>query len=142
MLLLDKKPTFKAYVQLDVAGEPVEAIALNPGGWFGVCYVLQIAIANALNPFVVIEADNEQSAIDELADSEKWGHLINDDTRDINDENTVTAGNDSHPVNLDNVAFCHFHNISYVVEVPIKDKTDDLAAALKTVFDEWESDAD
>jgi hypothetical protein len=55
---------------------PIIADVINPGGWFGKTYVLQIAIANNLNPFFVVEADSEQSAIDTWADDEQYGHFI------------------------------------------------------------------
>jgi hypothetical protein len=90
---------------------------VNPGGWFGKpLWLIQVAIANALNPWVCIEADNEADAIDTLADSTEWGHLINVDRADI-DEDTTTAGNDGHPVDLTR---CHIQrapdNTRYVVE--------------------------
>ena len=114
------KTQIKARVYLKGYLAPVIADVINPGGWFGKAHVLQIAIANALNPFFVIEAGSEQDAIDEWADNEKYGHFINDDEaqeerenfylnhRDNDEEEPeyCTAGNDSHCVNLDNVAFC------------------------------------
>ncbi len=93
----------------DISGPVV-----NPGEWFGKVWLIQVGIANNLNPWVAVEADHEQSAIDVLANSEEYGHLINccednwDDIMAYVDkhggwDNITTAGNDNHPVDLDNV---------------------------------------
>ena len=108
-------PEIKALVTLE-SGETVTAIALNPGGWFGQTHVHQIAIANALNPFIVVEAGSEHDAIDTWADYEKWGYLINDGETDPDSEDVPRAGNDSHPVNLDNVAWVKASRIEYVLK--------------------------
>lgn len=92
-------------------GRDIIGYAINPGGWFGKpLWLIQVAIANALNPFFVVEASDEQCAIDELADSERYGHVINLDEEDAKEreaefgqDNMTYAGNDSHPVDLDNV---------------------------------------
>ena len=123
----------KARIWLDGRDEPVIADVMNPGGWFGQVHVLQIAIANALNPFLIIEADTPDEAIDEWADDDTYGHWINDEEAQQAEEDwfaahrdddpmpeppeTTRAGNDSHVVNLDNVAFCKFDKIEYFVDL-------------------------
>jgi len=48
---------------------------LNPGDWWGKCWLLEIG--GSYTPlFLVVEADSMQDAIDELADNEKYGHNI------------------------------------------------------------------
>lgn len=87
----------------------VEGVVINPGGWFGKVWLIQVAISNALNPFYAVEADSEQDAIDELADDEGYGHVINVDDDDApeddehNEMGYTTAGNDGHWVDLNNV---------------------------------------
>jgi hypothetical protein len=48
---------------------------LNPGGWFGKTWLLEIG-GSYWPLFLVVEADGVQDAIDELADDEKYGHHI------------------------------------------------------------------
>jgi hypothetical protein len=83
----------------DITGDVV-----NPGGWFGKAWLIGYPLGN-FGFYLIVEADSEQDAIDELADSDKYGHAINLDEKDVdpNDENVARAGNDSHPVDLDNV---------------------------------------
>lgn len=51
------------------------AVVINPGGWFGKCKL--VGVGGCFWPaYFVVEAGNEGDAIDELAESEKWGHLI------------------------------------------------------------------
>jgi hypothetical protein len=139
--MMKNVPRIRAKVWLSIAAETVIADVVNPGEWFGKTIVVQIAIANALNPFLVIEADNEQDAIDVWADSDTYGHLINDEETDPNDEDACVAGNDSHCVNLDNVAFCKATKVEYFVEIP--DHTDwSLVASLQEVIDNWHNDND
>ena len=120
----------------------IEGIVVNPGGCFGKVWIFQIAIANALNPYFAIEADHEQSAIDELADS-RWSHLIdvseedcpkvvhNEETDEDEDEETdfCRAGNDGHWVDLTNCALKPApKDIKYFVEwTP---EQDDLSAVI------------
>ena len=57
---------------------------LNPGDWFGKCWLL--VIEDSYWPtYLVVEADSVQDAIDELADHEKYGHLITVDDADLGD---------------------------------------------------------
>lgn len=46
---------------------------LNPGDWFGKCWLPEIG--GGYTPlFLVVEADSAADAIDELADDKKYGH--------------------------------------------------------------------
>ena len=57
---------------------------LNPGDWYGKCFLLEIG--GSYTPlFLVVEADSVQDAIDELADNELYGHLITVDETDLGD---------------------------------------------------------
>ena len=48
---------------------------LNPGDWFGKCWLLEIG--GSYSPlFLIVEADGLDDAIDELAEDEKYGHNI------------------------------------------------------------------
>jgi hypothetical protein len=56
-------------------GEPIENVpVLNPGGWFGRAWVIEIA-QGYWPSFFVVEADSETDAIDEFSGS-RFGHLI------------------------------------------------------------------
>lgn len=123
--------------------ENVEGIVVNPGGYFGKVYIFQIAIANNLNPFFAIEADNEQDAIDNLADS-RFSHLIDvpeqdcpkfithadDESTGEYEENDFTqAGNDGHWVDLSNCSLkLAPKGIRYYVEW--KPEQDELSAVI------------
>jgi hypothetical protein len=57
---------------------------INPGDWFGKCWLLEIG--GSYTPlYLVVEADSVQAAIDELADNEQYGHLIIVDDDDLSD---------------------------------------------------------
>ena len=48
---------------------------LNPGDWFGKTWLIEIG--GSYTPlFLIVEANSMSDAIDELADSERYGHLI------------------------------------------------------------------
>ncbi len=128
-------------------GQEVDAIAVNPGEWFGDCYLFQVAIANSLNPFLVVEADHEQDAIDTLADSE-WSHLIDvpeEDLVDVPEDERHYAGNDGHAISLDNVHLESTSRVSYYVRIP--DTTDSsviekLATVVDTINKELREDSE
>jgi len=48
---------------------------LNPGGWFGKAWLLEIG-GSYWPLFLIVEADSVSDAIGELADNEKFGHNI------------------------------------------------------------------
>lgn len=84
-------------------GHEISGDCVNPGEWFGKVWVVEIG-CGCSSIFLAIEADTEIDAIDVLADSEQYGHLINDpDNEENEDVDVCRAGNDSHAVNLDNV---------------------------------------
>jgi hypothetical protein len=57
---------------------------INPGDWFGKCWLIEIG--GSYTPlFLIVEADSLTDAIDELADNEKYGHLITVDDSDLGD---------------------------------------------------------
>ena len=68
MCRITAKATFNGHELKDI---PV----INAGSWFGKCWLLEIG-GNVTPLFLVVEADNASDAIDELADNEKYGHLI------------------------------------------------------------------
>jgi hypothetical protein len=57
---------------------------LNPGDWFGKTWLLEIG--GSYSPlFLIVEADSMEDAIEELADDERYGHLICVDDGDLDD---------------------------------------------------------
>ncbi len=70
-------------------GQEIQDIpVLNPGDWFGKCWLLEIG--GSYTPlYLIVEADGLDGAIDELADDEKYGHNIvvsDDDLADYDPE--------------------------------------------------------
>lgn len=53
----------------------IDIPVLNPGGWFGKTWLLEIG-GSYWPLFLVVEADSIMDAIDELAEHEKFGHNI------------------------------------------------------------------
>jgi len=48
---------------------------LNPGDWFGKSWLIEIG--GSYTPlYLIVEAESVSTAIDELADNEKYGHHI------------------------------------------------------------------
>lgn len=48
---------------------------INPGDWFGKTWLVEIG--GSYSPlFLIVEADTMSDSVDELADSEKYGHHI------------------------------------------------------------------
>jgi hypothetical protein len=77
MCEITAKATFNGHELTDV---PV----LNPGDWFGKCWLIEIG-GSYYPTFLVVEADAVSSAIDELADNDRYGHLIIVDEADLDD---------------------------------------------------------
>lgn len=75
---------------------------LNPGDWWGKCWLLEIG--GSYTPlFLVVEADSAADAIDELADNEQYGHHIvvaNEDLADY-DPDTCQYGPSGQVLDLD-----------------------------------------
>jgi hypothetical protein len=65
-------------------GQELEVPVINPGDWFGRCWLLEIG--GSYTPlYLVVEADSVQAAIDELADNVQYGHLIIVDDSELAD---------------------------------------------------------
>lgn len=78
---------------------------VNPGDWFGKTWLLEIG--GSYTPlFLIVEADSASDAIDELADSEKWGHNIVVDEADLGDYDPETChyGPSGQVLDLDHLA--------------------------------------
>jgi hypothetical protein len=57
---------------------------LNPGGWFGKTWLIEIG--GSYTPlFLVVEADTIADAIDELGDDETYGHPLHVPAEDLGD---------------------------------------------------------
>lgn len=66
-------------------GQELKSVpVLNPGGWFGKTWLLEIG-GSYWPLFLVVEADSVTDAIDELADNEKYGHNIVVPPEDLGD---------------------------------------------------------
>ncbi|HZZ79987.1 MAG TPA: hypothetical protein VFE62_15820 [Gemmataceae bacterium] len=66
-------------------GQPINNIpVLNPAGWFGKCWLLEIG-GSYWPLFLIVEADSACDAIDELAENEKYGHHIVVPDEDLGD---------------------------------------------------------
>lgn len=63
---------------------------LNPGGWFGKTWLLEIG-GSYWPLFLIVEADSVSDAIDELADHENYGHHIVVDAADLGDYDPETC---------------------------------------------------
>ena len=94
-------------------GQRIKAHGIvNRGGWFGNNWLIVVSIANALHAAIIVEAEHSQAAIDELADSPTWSHLIDcdecwycgSDEFSCGCEYAQVGGNDSHRINTDNVS--------------------------------------
>ena len=64
--------------------ELTDVPVLNPGDWFGKAWLIEIG-GSCCPLFLVIEADSVSDAIDELADSTKFGHQIVVPDEDLGD---------------------------------------------------------
>lgn len=62
--------------------ELTDVVVLNPGDWFGKCWLLEVAGSN-WPLFLIVEADSVSDAIDALADDEKYGHQITVSEEDL-----------------------------------------------------------
>jgi hypothetical protein len=61
-----------------------EIPVINPGGWFGKTWLLELG--GSYTPlFLVVEADTVSDAIDELSDNETYGHQIRVPDSDLAD---------------------------------------------------------
>lgn len=77
---------------------------VNPGNWFGKTWLLEIG--GSYSPlFLIVEADSPSDAIDELADSETFGHHIVVADEDLGDYDSETCnyGPSGQVVDLDHL---------------------------------------
>lgn len=84
--------------------ELTDIAVINPGDWFGKTWLIEVG--ESYTPlFLVVEADSVQSALDELADSEEFGHLIAVDEADLGDypEDDWHYGPNGQVIDLDHV---------------------------------------
>lgn len=131
--------TSEVKFQFSAGDHEIGGIVVNPGSWFGKVWIIQIAIANALNPFFAVEAGSEGDAIDTFADS-RFSHLIDVEESDYpqseEDEDECgyhRAGNDGHYVCLDNVHVSAApKDIVYRLEWPPSD--DDLSSGVDSLM--------
>jgi len=66
----------KVTAKWTVDGRQHEAPVVNPGDWFGKTWHLSVCISNTGGPHYVVEADTACDAIDILAESEEYSHII------------------------------------------------------------------
>jgi len=77
---------------------------VNPGNWFGKTWLIEIG--GSYSPlFLIVEADSPSDAIDELADSETFGHHIVVADEDLGDYDSETCnyGPSGQVVDLDHL---------------------------------------
>ena len=71
-------------------GHELTADVVNPAGWFGKTWLLEIG--GSFTPlFLIVEADSVSDAIDEVSDSEQYGHHIIADAADLGDYDPETC---------------------------------------------------
>jgi hypothetical protein len=58
---------------------------LNPGGWFGKTWLLELGGSYTTPLFLVVEADTISDAIDELSDNATYGHQLHVPESDLGD---------------------------------------------------------
>jgi hypothetical protein len=77
---------------------------INPGNWFGKTWLVEIG-GSYWPLFLIVEADTVQDAIDELADSEKYGHNISvpDENLADYDAETCNYGPSGQVIDLDHL---------------------------------------
>ena len=81
-----------------------EMPVLNPGDWFGKTWLIEIG--GSYTPlFLIVEANSMSDAIDELADNEKYGHLIIAEDDYLNDypEDERQYSGSGHVLDLDHL---------------------------------------
>lgn len=91
----------KARVRLN-GHELTDVPTINPGDWFGKTWLLEIGGSYA-PLFLIVEADSAQDAINELADSEKYGHhiVVGDDDLGDYDPAICSYGPSGQVIDLD-----------------------------------------
>ena len=78
-------PEQKITASCELSGHALNEIpVLNPGGWFGKAWLVEIG-GSYTSLFLVVEADNVSDAIDELSDDKTYGHQIHVPEADLGD---------------------------------------------------------
>ena len=77
---------------------------INPGNWFGKTWLLEIG-GSYSSLYLIVEADSASDAIDELANNERYGHLIvvDEDYLDDYPEDSRHYGPSGQVLDLDHV---------------------------------------
>lgn len=77
---------------------------INPGDWFGKTWLIEIG-GSYSSFYLIVEAGSMSDAIDELADSEKYGHhiVVEDDNLDDYDPETCNYGPSGQVIDLDHL---------------------------------------
>lgn len=89
----------------NVDGHEITGPVLNPGNWFGKVWLIQVNIANALQPIYAVEADTESDALDILANDKQYGHWLDLSEEEHADRERVgdpvwRAGNNDRPIDI------------------------------------------
>lgn len=98
MCEIKAKATFHGQALTDI---PV----LNPGDWWGKCWLLEIG-GSPTPLYLIVEAESVSTAIDELADNEKYGHNIvvaDEDLGDYDPEDERHYGPSGQVLDLDHL---------------------------------------
>jgi hypothetical protein len=89
-------------------GKPIEADVVNPSGWHGKTWLIEISMGFESN-FYAVEAGSPSDAIDEFSDSE-YGHFIHIPESDLGDYDIDSdnptcdfTGNNGVPSDCDNL---------------------------------------
>ena len=77
---------------------------INPGGWFGKCWLIEIGGSYSAH-YLIVEADSMCDAIDELADNEKHGHniVVEEDRLSDYDPDSCPCGPSGQVIDLDHL---------------------------------------
>jgi hypothetical protein len=100
---------------------------INPDGWFGKTWLLEIG-GNYSALYLVVEADSMSDAFDELSDNEAYGHMIHVPDEDLGDypEDSRHYDGSGRVIDLDHVLI-HGQEQSDVPS-PVKYHGDELPA--------------
>ncbi len=77
---------------------------INPGDWFGKTWLIEIG-GSYSSHYLIVEANSMSDAIDELADSEKYGHhiVVEDEYLDDYAEDSRHYGPSGQVLDLDHI---------------------------------------
>lgn len=84
--------------------ELTEISVINPGGWFGKTWLIEIG-GSYSSFYLIVEADSMSGAIDALADDEKHGHhiVVEDEYLSDYDSDTCHYGPSGQILDLDHL---------------------------------------